>query len=160
MKIGGNAEKAIDLIDNAIALRKHRGSNLFTVKNNDLTNEENMVLNKIKENLRQTNLLSDKKSSQFNFDDKWNTLIDKHGKKDIVDYFIEPTMICGVPYIGFLINALICLIVFIVPNNNLALLVLAPVIHLICFLENKINHEKRRKEKIQKIISGEFKLFS
>ena len=46
----------------------------------------------------------------------------------------RPTMILGVSYMYFIINAAFCLITFINTQNFIYILVLAPIIHMIGFL--------------------------
>jgi len=168
MKVSGNPEKAINLIDNAILLRKQRAIASMDKKaiecaydkNYIISNEENVLLSKIKEQLRRMSLSYKSQSMQFNFDDRWGGLIDKHGKKAIVNYFIEPVMVLGVPFMSFMIVAILSCILFILTANFAIILLVASVLHIIAFFEDKKNHEKRRKEKIRKIISGDFRVFN
>lgn len=46
----------------------------------------------------------------------------------------RPTMIMGVSYMYFVINAIVCMITFINTSDFKVLLMLAPIVHLIGFL--------------------------
>lgn len=46
----------------------------------------------------------------------------------------RPTMIMGVSYMYFVINAIVCMILFINSQNFKVLLMVAPVVHLIGYL--------------------------
>ena len=46
----------------------------------------------------------------------------------------RPTMIAGVSYMYFVLNAIFCLITFINTQNFIYILVIAPIVHLVGFM--------------------------
>jgi len=76
------------------------------------------------------------------------------GARGYLDSILVPPQIMGVPYEWFVVNALICLMGFILTNNFIVLFFIAPVIHAIGYVYCQPRLKRQREESIQKLLHG------
>ncbi len=80
--------------------------------------------------------------------------IDAMGERELLYTWISPPLVMGVPYMWFVINALICLAAFICTSNFIVLFFLAPVIHGIGYVYSLPRLKRQREEGVEKILGG------
>ncbi len=74
-------------------------------------------------------------------------------KRYMLNMYVEPTLIKGVPYQWFVANAVISMLIFISMQNFTLLLITAPVIHLAGYIYYRMNGKRMREEKMNLILT-------
>ena len=80
-------------------------------------------------------------------------LINSYGLRTIVNYYVEPILIYGIPRIWFSLYVAVNLAVFIAASNYPIIIVVAPVMSYAAWLYYKSNRERIRHDKIRKILT-------
>lgn len=122
-----------------------------------LDGQENMVFEIILKQFRHK-LIHDNGLSPADADAELQKLATAQGKRALLELFIEPALVMGVPYQYFVVNAVVCMVVFIATQNFSTLTALAPFMHLGFYLYYKANRARLREERINKIMTEGIKI--